>query len=1285
MTLLLTHFPVSSLTWLENNLFLAIHGIANESTSVYHIITRESPTSFSFQKLADPVEPFGADKPPQHNILRLREFPPELQDLLIVSSTASSDIGLLSRSKTPLTNDQPANLISGVFTTTELLDDTRRPTLPMTESMEDSVPIGVALDFSSKDKVYRPIPSDEELRESLTPLPGLCVLTHEGILCSWWVVYSESVTKGTVYPGLTAVGDQATSAPQPAPAAAASPFGAPSGTFGSAVAPAPAFGASSQIGQKSSPWGSSNTPSTPANASGRSFGSGNAFGSSTTPQSTTFGKPSSVGFGQSSSLGMRTSPWSAGGASAAPAFGKSGFGSFASQNTQSPFGTAATSSTPAKPAPSSGGFASFASQGGFAAAGNSGGSGIFGSGSKPPVTPFGSTPANTTTPNPFASKTEKPLANPFSSTPSTTSSAPNPFAVKDDKATDSPFGSTPFKLESSFKPDASAKDDTEKPAPSGNSMFGNAFGSALTDASKSAGISTPSAKDEDMDTAGSSELTPQAPPQIEQPKSLFSPKSDQESTTPTTTPAPGRFGGITSPPAPGTSLFGQPTKLGSLGSGSSLFGSSSTTPASKPTSSIFGQSQSTPKPTEETPKIKQEEDELEAPLPPDSTSKISYPLGDSSASSAASSAPSQPYGSTTTPAQPEAAPFPPFASAFPSSKPTASTDAPLPPDFTAKPSKPATDAPLPPDFTSAPKATEKPKAAGDAPLPPDFTKPSVKSNDAPLPPDPTKAASSASSSFVLPSAPSKEPSHIPSVPEESDNESEFEEEQTDHEEHDEGSESEGSGVDVAKDLSPATTNAFKTPGVTPESSFGGPAGITPGMARPQQGGSRPLFGEVSRNAPLFGKPSANGKGPRSPSPLRGAIPDRVIRSEASRSVSAPGMASHILGPRQQQSQMGHSISRERQPDAMDPFMLQHRKLRERQEAAEAQPLVDEEDDEVQKILASEVDGTLDLDEFIAHSNAAPPAKESIPAQVEAVYRDINSMIDTLGLNARAVKSFTKGHSEFYKEEERDHEDLEIPDDWVLCEVTDLGEVLDKELHADLENGRVQGTAEKLAACQDLARDVQRLRAKQEDLRRVILARMDPDQADVARTLPLSAEQSAQQNELRRESAHFSKLLAEAEEALTLLKARIASASGSSGRGGSTAPTVEAVMRTITKMTSMVEKRSGDVDVLETQLRKMRLGSTSREGSPFMTPQARRSIMLSPESTPSRNLRHSISSTAGFGASMRATPPRKKLSGFSKEEKGDLMDKRTRRQAVLEKIKSSVESRGVNVWSLEDLE
>lgn len=380
------------------------------------------------------------------------------------------------------------------------------------------------------------------------------------------------------------------------------------------------------------------------------------------------------------------------------------------------------------------------------------------------------------------------------------------------------------------------------------------------------------------------------------------------------------------------------------------------------------------------------------------------------------------------------------------------------------------------------------------------------------------------------------------------------------------------------------------------------------------------------------------------------------------------------------------VSKEKLASAEESFLQQHRRLRARQDAEEARPLMDEEDDEVQKVLASEFEGTLELNEFIAHSNVAPPARDSIPSQVEAVYRDINSMIDTLGLNARSVKAFLKGHMEGSKKGDRNKDDLEIPDDWVLCEVSELGLVLDNELYSDLEDGRVQDLEGKLDACHDLGREMQRLRAKQEDLKRVIMARLDPEQVEAARTLPLSAEQQAQQNELRREFAKFSKLLAQAEEAVTLLKTRIASASGSSGRGGANVPTVEAVMRTITKMTSMAEKRSGDIDVLETHMRKMRLGSVSREGSPMMTPQAKKSgLILAAESTPSRTFRHSLSGSVSLGPVARATPPRKKLSGFSRDEKGELMEKRARRQAVLAKFKSSVQKKGVQVWNMEDIE
>ncbi|KAH7162891.1 hypothetical protein B0J13DRAFT_23047 [Dactylonectria estremocensis] len=1262
---------VSALTWLENNLWLSIHTTNTESppTSTYHIITRQPPSSFTFQKLTDPVEPFGSDKTPHHSILRLRDFKPALQDLLIVCSTAVSEIGgVLSRSTAPLATDRPAEAITGVFTTTEFLDDTKRPTLPMTDSMEDSTPVGTALDLSGKDKVYKPIPSDVELEESPGPLPGFWILTHEGVLCSWWVVYNDSIKQGLTYEGLSVTKDSGTvSAPAPAPAVvAASPFASTgASTFGSPANASTAFGASSQLGQKSSPWGSAGASAAAPSTGGAVFGS-TTFGSpgSAAPA---FGKPSAIGFGQSSQMGAN-SPWGASaGTGTTSTFGQTGFASFANNDSnKSAFGSAAAASPSAAP---SGGFAGFASQGGFAsvASNNNNSGSVFGSANQS-SSPFGSG-----------------------------SNADTAFPAQQDKPSGSSvFGSTPFKLQSSFKPDPSAKEDNKPPPLSGSSMFGNGFSVALTDASDKPLVSTPTTatRDEVMDAT---EETPQAKPKA---SSLFpAARSSPESTTPTTTPAPSKFGYSTTPATvTATSIFGQPSNF-SASSGGGLFGGSKPdtpktgglfgsqqatpkaggglfgqTPKQSTYTGIFGQKSEMPKPEKkqgfDVTQIKQEDD---APLPPDSTSRAAFPIGDSSSSSATSTAPSQPFGATTALSSVESAPLPPDFVTAPKAAGSATADHSS--SVFLKPRKP-TEPPLPPDFVNVSKPATS-KVIETAPLPPDFTKPSRSAaQDAPLPPDSVKSKALEAplpSDFVVPEARSGRPPAVPSVPDSTDDDSELDDDEDDG--------SEGSGIDVAKDLSPSTSGLAPTPGFTPQSSFGGIGGITPASIRPGQDASRPLFGELSRNAPLFPRPTATS--PRSPSPVRGAVPNRVIRTDATRSVSAPGMASQLLGPRR--SQYGASIlGREPEAPADDPFMVQHRKMKARQEAEETQPLVDEEDDEVQRILSSEVEGTLSLDEFIAHSNVAPPAKESVPGQVEAVYRDINSMIDTLGLNSRTVKSFIKGNTENCKDGGRNKDDLEISDDWVLCEIDDLGEVLDDELYPDLEDGRVRDLEDKLDACQELSREMHRLRAKQEDLKQIIMAKADPEQAEATRSLPLSAEQATQQNELRRDFARFSKLLAEAEEALTLLKTKIVSVSSASGKGKAHVPTVDAVVRTITKMTSMVEKRSGDVDMLENQLRKVHISTTSRDGSP-MTPQGRKSVMFSPESTPVRNLRHSFAGSISLGASMRATPPRKKLSGFSLEEKGDLMEKRTRRQAVLQRLKGSVEKSGVNVWTMEDIE
>ncbi|EFQ35257.1 hypothetical protein CGRA01v4_05767 [Colletotrichum graminicola] len=1311
---------VSSLSWLENHLFLAIHTSTSESppTSVYHIITRKMPSDFTFQKLTDPVDAFGAEKTPHHSILRLKDFPPNLQDLLIVASTASPDIGLLSRAKSPLTADHPVDT-AGVFTTTELADDSKRASLPMNESFDTTFPIGVALDLSSKDKVYKPLPADEEIEDSPGPLPGLWVLNNEGVLSAWWIVYEESIRQGMTYPGMAALD---TSAPPvvasltPAPAAGASAsdkpaFGTPSSTpafgstssLGSAQKPSPfsasgskipTFGGSSTLGAKVSPWGSGTTQSstTPAASTGSAFGSGafggtsaasgsgfsqssapksvfgsgGAFGSpSVSSSSPAFGQPSSIGFGQSSALGQKSSPWASGGASsstavASPVFGQSSFGSLGNSGARSPFG-GASDSTP-KATPASGGFASFAKSSGFASLGNKSNEGGSVFSSKPSSSPFG------TGAQPSTTSKETAFPPPSSSGPATS----NPF-------------SQPFKLGTTFKADPSANDDDEKPSTpgaGGSSLFGSNFGSALGDAEKK----TPP-RDQGTDTT---DETPKA-------KSIF---SIGQSTTPTTTPAPSKFGfpsATITTSAPKSGLFGFPSQ-----------------PA---TGGLFGSARSAEKTTDI--KIESEQKSLsDAPLPPESTSKNEYPLGESSSSSGTGNAPSD-GGSKPSP-KVDNAPLPPDFLSMPKaktqeaaaapltssflgpSKPQGSTtpvdEAPLPPDFlTPKPGKaaesttPSEALPLPADDNSRSSAEpelgpERPKSTAPATAP-DFLKMPKQSlssatwsstprgntpavDDAPLPPD----FLSKPKENALPP--------IPTIPE-SEHGSDLEDED---EEDNDGSE--GSGVMVSKDLSPSMTAMTPTAGMTPQSSFGGVSSSTYSIPRTEEERPRAsLFGDLSRNAPMFPRPSQTS--PRSPSPVRGgAVPGRMLRQESARSVSAPGMASQILAAQKKQpSQMGSSIISNK--PAEDHFISQQRIARQRRQAEETKTLEDEEDDEIQKILASKIEPSLKLDDFIAHSNVVPSAKETIPAQVEAVYRDINSMIDTLGLNARSLASFLMGHDIGFKAGGRHKEDLEDPDSWVLSEIDELGEVIDRSLAQDLEEGRVHDVEEKLEACNELAREMSRLRSKQDDLKKIIMVKTDPEQADLNRTLPLSAEQASQQNELRREYTNFTKLLAEAEEALTILKTRIAATSSASGKGNSNMPTVEAVMRTISKMTSMVEKRSGDIDVLENQMRKLRLSSVnSREGSPMVTPQRNsRSTMFSPERTAMASpgtLRHSfMSSMASYGG--RATPPRKKLSGFSAEEKSDLMAKRAKRQAVLNKLKANVERTGVSVWAMEDIE
>lgn len=1242
-------FHVASIAWLENHLFLAIYN-ENSGTppnSEYFVITRSAPpreaASFEFRKMQDPIMPFGNETAPQYTVLRIRDYPPAIQELLIVASSVSDQLGLLTKAKAPLATDKPAEEITNVFTTTEFADDSRRATLPSDEEYNETLPIGVALDLSSKEKVSKPVPDDEEIESSPGPLPAAWALNNNGVLSAWWMIYYDAVREGTTFPGMAALQGEQSSQPS-VPTTSAFGSQPKSSLFGGSSAFGSAAPALATPSAPSNPFGSTAAPSAPTFGA-PSFGATSSLG----------GKPPTPAFGQSGGLGNKASPWATGSTNTAPAFGSRGFSSSPAPAAAGSTGGKVFGSSAAPAGSTTGsGFAGLAGQSGFASLGgdNKGGS-IF---SKPASSsPFGA-PAGSQ--SAFGQSTG---TGAFGSQQTSTSND-TAFPAAGSKAQNGgAFGSSPFVLGTTFKADPASANDNEKPSGKGGFSLGG-FGVSLDDpASRTAGSNE--SKDEKMDATTPTEQSSKTPFGV-----------SQASTTPSSTPAPSKFFSA-------DNAASKPNPFGGPATTSNIFGSANVQPSmAKPnpfaqtdanksksspspfgsTGSIFSGGGDKPNPFSPN-KPTSNPDAAEttaAPMPPDATSKAAYPFEESSSSSIASTKTTEDI-----------------------KNPTKSVDdAPLPPDFLPSKGKPKADdnsapPPLPKEESPVPE---------DAPLPPDFV---------------TKPESGSRSLFQPPAAPA-----VPESP--SDDLSE--EAETDHDgkgedEDEEGEgESEGSGIDVADDLSPVSAGAGQTPGgATPQSSFGGMGGSTFSLVSRPDTSQQPrgsFFGEQPRSAPFGGNapplPKPTHTSPGSPSPVRSAVPQRIPHGESSRSVSAPGVPSQMFGASRQPRSTGFqppssaynkSISSRVQPKE-DPNVALQREAQKKQEEQQ-QTLEDEEYEQIQALLESPVDPTLDIGEFNAFNSVTADAHAStVAAQAEALYRDMNGMLVTLGLNARALAGFIKGHDRGH--EMKTKHDLENSDDWVLCEAEDLNHVLDEELAPELEEGRVQDIEDTWDTCQSILREMPKLRAKKQDLKRVLDTVLDPDQAAGARAMPLSAEQLAQQNELRQAYARTTKLMADAEDALTMLKTKLASLSGKP----SNVPTVDAIIRTIAKMTAAAEKRSGEIDILESQMRKLRMSGSagltpSREGSPAMSrtppPKMRQSLIMAGSSmhtpSPLRALNNSLIGSAGRGI----PSPRKKMSGFTVEEKTAIREKMEKRQAVLDRLRGRLVENGPKVSRMGD--
>jgi nucleoporin NUP159 len=1126
---------VSTLSWLSNDIFLIIYSFNSNPEDLalpsdYFIVTRQPKTqNYTFQALPEICPAFGLNRSPACQfVARMRNFEPHIEDLLLLASTTSFELGAVTKADAPMSREQP---VTDTYTVTMPADDSRRAQLPLSSDGIDTSPIGLALDLSAKDGVFSPIPSDPEIGQSPGPLPNILALNQEGVLSSWWVVYADSIREKKTYSGLVISGGSeqtqkdTTSVPAQTVAPPPSGFGQPAfgqsgfgqsgfaaqqsfakpatSTFGSGSDAK--FGSPSPLSGDKPSWTSTGFGGGPSQTGSSGFGQP-AFGT-TTPVGgvkPAFGAPSP--FAVKPAFGQPAAPATT--SSSGTGFGQ--LGTLGPRN-PNPFGGGGSTSPFGGSVGEGKGFASFSNKAGFSALGpnQTGQVSLFG---KP------------TTKDSVFSQPQQ----------------PSPFGRKDDNADGKSafpsFRGNGFSLGSTFKPDETSKNDLSKPDDTGGLSFGGGLGDALEQTQKEA--QPTQNKEEEMDEDGgeqasishSQEEPAPLPPDPKPQMSVVTPPSTISQ--PKVTPAPPLAGLFSTDTQPGTT----PAAVQNSKPGWSFQQTSSTTPKETPKAKPFFPA--TPKDEDQPSKIKTEP-----------------PSGDSS---------------------PDLQNIP---------------EAPLPPDSTSKPRF------IPGDTTEA--SDESKLSTDDAPLPPDFA--------------PRKSDSPSYASQTSP------------------NEDEGEDFLSDFE---------GSVEDETQEISPVdqpTGDHAEQIQTSPESSFG--KGAEGSEETSPAGG---LFTKVSTSQPskLFGEvtgpilpPPVPQESPRSPSPVRNVLTADLMRPESSRSVSAPARPHSASALDRRRAELTKSALATQSVNASEVREKEMgrtaaaEKAKAKAEAEATLRLEDDEDARLRAELEAPTSPSDHLEPFVPHqhNNIDSSNKSGIPGQIERLYRDINCMIDTLGINARSLSAHIlyQTSQEPYKEwptilrSETPRDALN--DEWVLQDIARL-EDGEKTLNVLLERSRIDTVSTKFEQCQELLnRDVVQLRMKLTSTRKALHAKAH---AQGRLSAPLSAEQASLQHDLRKASMLVQSKLVEAEQELTVLRAKLAEArptqeNGINGTGGGMLgrsgpqkkPTVEAVKSTIAKMTSMAEKKSTDIDVLESQLKNLGLGFNdsaggSRHGStePNGTPQ-----------------------------------------------------------------------------------
>lgn len=1144
-------YPLTSVYWLETLDFLFIHspsyaksdsndsmGDTPRQDSLLHLVHRnKADNNYEFQTVPDPLPPGMLDRrvPARHFIQRLKDWPPDLEDTLMMVSTIASEVGIMTKSRTPL-DKASENATAGVFTTTSLIDGRGAPLpLSVVDEMSETTAIGMAVDLSATlantAKILRPIPGDEEFEESPVPLPALCLLNNEGILSVWWVMYDESLYKKATYPGMAfASGVNPATPPGTSNTTSTSTFGTTPASMNAVpqrtiLGGIPAFGTSIPFGQAAQ---KPQPPSTfrSSSAFGEMFKGQNTFGTASS-----FGSPSPFGqmsqqrpaqtsmFGATSSLGQGSS------LGGAPTLG----------TTSSPPDAASTAGVAANTTKHT--FGTSSSIGSSVGFGHVGGMGankasVWGSSNTPQL-------ASTVT----ATKT-------FGSDASTKSS----FADLDSKANDTKLASVTTSWGSST-PKASPFSQVRggqasnlfgvKPSlaaePSGSTASfasGFSFGSGSTVApfgtpSLNSSFGKPSqTREETMDDDGSTER----PEDVRKEGSGLLALSEKFKLGSTFKGDGSAKEDLANTDHSVSSLFGKP---GSFLSGLDVKQDSTVLIKQEPG-------------TQDSPTLN---DVPEEPAPVERSTTFHKASGTvSTAEPPVNNAqrfandipPMEVPGDQLKPAILEADPFSYKAKRFVGD---------LPP----------MDVPV----ESSEKAAEElgKKAASEAPV----------AGSPPIDLGNERFSDAAASDVELPEEDEEEW-------DEEDEEGESEAESDDVEQSDGHAE----GEDTTQVTDPKALSAFE-------------ARLTPASPHRQDQSAQSTTPATDKkmsftpagfpDPPMSFAPMRNQESPRSPSPQRRS----PQRASAFRSVTSPMPPTSKYG---RSSVAPAYTSAQPLPTQTQKIVVPPARPLERQPLTQpAEPesgdLEDDEDARLLEILETKAEPSKEVPEFLAHQGfAGQVGKEGLGGTIEKVFVDINSMITTLGWNARSLQSFVDGHMELRKSGERGRDDLEDPDAWVIDEVEALALVQDV-LEATLEEGKLEDPVEKVESLREQESEVSRVRAKTVDIRKRLAAHTDVEQRTLQHAAPLSIEAESQQSELRQGVQQVQKLLTQIEDAMTLLRADLSSvAATDTSNVAKNVPTVEAVTNTILKMTAMIEKKSGDIDVLESQIRRLPNGMVS---------------------------------------------------------------------------------------------